>query len=222
MKLSQLFVDFLNEVNVSIPYIDTNKVALNVTGSQATSLTGFLATFQPLMAKYIDPTQHTTDVVHDVQTQYNVGHTLVAAIKQQIKHDKKVTLTSADIAAIGIHVDAARRHEIPTPNFAPANRDIKHTHLVTKIFTFNPQPGKEKETHMPEDVTKIARRLAVVQPAVTPQPGNYQHLPQVGSTIYDIVHTPEQEGYVGWLITNYVNPAGKEGPDSVPLVFRII
>jgi hypothetical protein len=222
MKISQIYSDFNSEVTVSVPYIDTNQLPLKVTAAQATELTDFLTDWNALWAKYIDPTQHTDTVVHDMINLYHDFHSSILGIKQQIKNNKSITLTAEMISKIHIHVNAPHRTAIPVPGFAPANQLIKSTHLVNKIWTFNPQPGMENETNMPVDVTRISRKMAVVADGVTPSPENYHAITQVGVTIYDIVFSPEQEGSVAWLITSYVNPRGQEGPPSPPFKFRII
>ena len=128
-----------------------------------------------------------------------------------LKGNKLVELTGPDIANIHIHVNQAHRTHIPRPNFAPANQLIKSTHLVNRIFTSNPQPSFENDTKLPEDVQKVGRKIAVMfpnpgpipggGPQPTPNPEQYLHLENIGSTTFDLVFAPEQEGAIGYLIT---------------------
>jgi hypothetical protein len=222
MRISQIYSDFNSEVTISVPYINTNQLPLKVTATQATELTDFLTDWNTLWAKYIDPTQHTDTVVHDVINLYHNFHSSIQGIKAQIKNNKSITLTEEIISKVHIHVDAPHRAAVPVPGFAPVNQLIKSTHLVNKIWTFNPQPGMENETSMPIDVVRIARKMAVVADGVTPSAENYHAITQVGVTMYDIVFSPEQEGAMAWLITSYVNHRGQEGPSSPPFKFRII
>ena len=55
-----------------------------------------------------------------------------------------------------------------------------------------------------------------------PQEGDYRGLEDVGSTIYDLVFTPEQGGCIGYLITWYISPTGEAGPQSDVMKFQIL
>ena len=223
MKLSQKFLDFSAEIAVSVPYLNTNKVRLGVSDAQITALQDYKSNWGTLMDKYIDPEQHVESVVHDVQTLYTTFHHYLEGVKQQIKNNKTWELTGDDYTSIHIHIDQGHRGHIPRPTVSPANQEIKTSHLVKKIFTSNPQPGKENDVSLPVDVAKIGRKLAVAA-ATAPAPGpeQYHTLESIGTAIYDLVFAPEQAGAMGYLITYYINSRGEEGPPSEPFSFRII
>ncbi len=222
MKLSQKLADFNTEVNASMPYINSKAAHLKEDSGQVTQGDNFLSDWNIKYPLYVSPATHTEQSVFDINELYSHFHPFIAGVKQQIKLNKAVTLTGADISTLHIHVDAAHRGHVPRPAFAPANSVIKSTHLVAKIFTNNPNPPHEKETAMPQDVAKIDRKLAVVGSAdPAPKPEQYDALETVGYTIYDLVFAPEQEGARAYLITNYENARGEQGPPSVALSFII-
>lgn len=141
-----------------------------------------------------------------------------------LKANIMITLIAQDYKSLFMHVDAEHRQHVPRPDFAPANTVLKQTHLVTQIFTSNPNPPHEAEKKMPEDVIRISRKIALVKPGVTtkPEPDAYHHLEPVGSVVYDIIFDAMYVGYTCYLMTCYQNWRGEEGPYSQPRDFIVI
>jgi hypothetical protein len=237
MKISQRFSDFNTEVSGSVTYLTlpANVTRLKLDALTVTALGDLMTDWNPKWGKYIDPSQHTDGSVIDINSAYHVFHPYMESLKISLKKNKAITLTGADYTNIHIHQDADHRAHIPRPAIAPANQVIKTSHLITKIFTNNPQPGFENQTHLPVDVKKIGRKIAVVAAFPNPIPPGgggpsfpvpsaqqYITLEPIGSTTYDLVFDVEQEGAMAYLITWYMNARGEAGPPSAPFAFRII
>lgn len=222
MVISQKLSDFNTAANVAVPYIATNATRLKVDAGQVTDLGTFLTNWIALWILYVDPATHTSAVVGDLNTLYHLFNTYLENVKAQIKHNKFLALTSVDFEKIHIHVDADHRVHVPRSEVSPHNTDQSSTHLITHIFTYNPQLGHEKETHMQPDVKKISRKIAVVAAGVTPSDENYHALEPAGTTQYTLTFSTAQVGSYCWLITAYQNNRGEEGPESPPLSFLIV
>lgn len=225
MKLSQKLADFRAEVTVSVPYIAlaANATRLQVSTTKVNSLNTKLTDYTTKFNLYGSPATHTEQSVIDINTAYDSFHPDIEALKQQLKHNKDIVLTGTDIATINIHVDAPRRKHVPKPTISPVNNAIQHTHLVVTIFTSNPTPPHQTEAKLPDDVSKIGRKLAVVKlDDPVPTDAKYTTLPIIGTTIYDLVFAPEQVNMKAYLITWYINPTGEEGPTSAPYAFDVI
>ena len=223
MHLSQKFLDFSAESLVSNPYLIANAVRLALSTQQATDLGNFNTDWGNVLSAYTNPATHTPDSVLAIQNEYHDYHPYLEGIKKQLKNNRTITLLPLDITSIQIHVDALRRGHIPRPLFAPNNLIIGNRHLVTDIFTNNPNPPHENEEKLPVDVSQIGRKLAVV-PAGSPAPAlaQYHNLENIGTTNYSLVFNPEQGGAVAYLITWYINARGEAGPQSEPLAIQIL
>jgi hypothetical protein len=237
MKISQRYSDFNTEVTSSVPYLvlPANVTRLQLPSQTVTDIGTNFTNWGNKWTPYIDPAQHTDISVININNAYHSFHPLIEGVKKMLKSNTAITLTGDDYGSIHIHQDLDHRAHVPRPTVAPANQVIKTSHLVTKIFTNNPQEGFENQTKLPVDVKKVGRKIAVVPPFVTPippggggaafpvpLPEQYMTLEPIGSTIYDLVFQPEQEGAMAYIITYYINPRGEAGPPSAPFAFRII
>lgn len=225
MKISQEFLHFNNEVNVSVPYMTDalNKTRLKIDDTQATSMTSHLIDWNIFFAKYMDPSEHTEPVVTDLQNLFAVFHPEILGIKQQIKNNKTVVLTGNDYAKISIHKDAEQRSHVPRPTVSPINEVKKQYHLITEIFTHSSAPEHLTETHLPVDVVKIGRKIVITAiDESQPELSKFQPIEAIGVTEYKLTFTPDQVGKRAWLITCYINPTGEEGPYSEVISFIII
>lgn len=221
MKLSQRYLDFDAEVNVSVAYLTANATRLKLDAGQIADIATFLTNWGALMLLYLAPATHAS-TIQDMKTLYHEFHVYMENLKKQIKANKFLALVQADYDNIHMHADADRRVHIPRPVDFPANLALDIRHLHTKIFTSNPKPGHENDTNMPVDVEKITRKVAVVAVGVTPIDANYQTLEPIGRTQYHLVFAHTQVGAVCWLITGYENARGEDGPPSIPYSFPII
>jgi hypothetical protein len=238
MKLSQKLSDFNTEVTNSVPFLVTpaNVTRLKIDPQTVTDAGNFKTDWDSKYGFYINPSTHTDQSVIDINTAYHNFHPFMEGVKKMLKHNMTITLTGTDYSNLHIHIDQPHRTHIPRPAFAPANQLIKSTHLVARIFTSNPQPSFENETHLPVDVVKVGRKVAVMFPFITPpgpiggggvatpmpSPEQYHSIEAIGSTTFDLVFEPEQEGATAYLITWYLNARGEAGPPSAPYAFKII
>jgi hypothetical protein len=235
MKLSQKLSDFNSEINISVPYLTTagNVTRLKIDSQIVTDAGDFKTDWNLKYGLYADPATHTDQTVIDINNAYRVFHPFMENVKKSLKSNPAITLIGADYTNIHIHIDAAHRVRVPRPEFAPTNQVIKSTHLVNRIFTSNPQPGTETSTHLPADVVKIGRKVAVVFPTSMPPGGGpagiiapsgdlYDDIEAIGHTQYDVVFQPEQYGATAFIITWYLNARGEAGPPSEPYSFKVI
>lgn len=226
MKLSQKYSDHHAEIIVSTPYLAGIGVIgrLQILPAKLLSIQGNTTDYETVYAKYIDPSFH-FNVIDEMKAAYDVSHTEMDGLKNVLKANQDITLLTLDYQKLHIHQDAATRHKVPAPTISPANNQIKNSHLVTKMFSSNPTVGHEKDGHLPEDVGKIGRKVAVVAiGAPIPLSGNpaYVALAAIGATKYDLVFTPEQAQKQGYIISWYISPTGETGPESDPSPFDII
>lgn len=222
MKLSQKISDFNTEAVEVVPYLTANATALKIDAGQVADAASFLTNWIAAYLLYSNILTHTPQSVIDINTLYRLFHFFLEGLKHQLKANKSLNLTGADYVGMHMHIDGVHRTHIPRPTIVPANKDIKSTHLVTKIFTSNPEVGHEGETKLPVDVARIGRKICVVAEGVTPVAANYHPLEDIGGTTYDLVFDPAQEGAFCWIITYYLNPTAEKGPESPAFSFRII
>lgn len=224
MKISQITSDFVSEFNTGVDYLNTSGTAtrLQVSAPRVLSLNTDKTNLNAAFDTYKNPLTHTPPVITAMQKQYGIAHPEYQGLKKQLKYNMDIVLLPADISALNIHVDAQHRAKVPAPTIAPNNQVIHQTHLVTQIFTNNPNPPHEKETFMPTDVSKISRKLAIVKPDVVPGPTDYIHVGSIGSTRYNLIFDDGDVNKIAWLITSYLSPTGESGPESKPVFFTII
>jgi len=223
MKISQKFVDFNNESNGVVSYALTpeNIIRFKIIVSQKDLLKSMLDDWNFKFPIYIDPLQHVAGSVIDINKAYDVFHPYLQSFKMQIKNDLTIELTGDDYTGLHIHEDNDRRHHIPRPTIEPENTVEDQTHLITKIFTFDPKHNTIKK--LPEDVKKIGRKIAITPEFdAKPDPKAFINLEDVGTAVHAICFDESNEGSVCWLMTCYINPRGEEGPYCKPYGFRII
>ncbi len=224
MKFSQKYFDFEAESKTFVEYATdpANVTRLKLGSTLPGELTSLRADWSDIYAKYLDPATHYL-VIKDISDAYDTFHTKIQAVKAMLKANILITLISQDYTSLNIHEDAEKRAHVPRPGFAPANTVIKQTHLVVQIFTSNPNPPHEKETNLPEDVTKIGRKIAYGKPGENPPALDlYHHIEPIGSTIYEIIFSAENLGAMAYIMTCYMNNRGEEGPYSKPTDFYVI
>ena len=225
MKLNQKYSDLHAETDTSVPYLNVpgTSIRLAIPDSRMLSINQDKDRFDKAYGIYANVLTHTEQSLIDVEAQYVIFHPEIEGLKKQLKSNMDITLTGDDYTGIHIHQDEAHRHKVPAPAFAPGNQVIKQTHLISRIFTNNPNTPHQKETHKPIDVAKVGRTIAKVKIG-DPEPAadKYDPLANIGAVQYDLVFNAEDEGLEAYLITWYISPTGEVGPPSKPLKFIII
>lgn len=223
MRLAPKYFEFDTELATALAYATANTAALGISADQLTALTDASTAWTAAFALYQTPATHTPLQVAATQTAYNTARDLLTGIQQQIKNDRSITLSDADIDNMYIHRDAQRRGRVPVPSVAPDNTLLESKHLTNQISTFQPDPGVENHRGLPTDVFAVMRKIALVaigSPA--PEADAYHAIETSGHGTFRLAWVPEQEGMECYLITAFVNRRGEMGPESQPISFTII
>jgi hypothetical protein len=225
MKLNQIYSNFHSEFDGSVVYLNVTGTAprLGISSGTLTSLNNQMGFVDSAYNTYKDPLLHTEASTLNMKMKFDAAHPIWAGVQQMLKNNVEITLTADDISALHIHIDHPHGHVIPAVNFAPSNVVIKQTHLVTRIFTFNPTDGHQSDKHKPPTVGKIGREMAIVKIGdPVPTGDQYKTLDSIGVVQYDLIFAPENLNYEAYLVTWYISPTGEASVKSLPLKFTII
>ncbi len=224
MLLSQEYMDFKIETDVSVPYLHTpgTRERLLIPESRVVSIDTHKADFDAAYDEYLNPTKHTNPTIMNIKKAYKIFRPEMNGLKKQLKAHLDVKLLGADYGSLYIHKDSSRRRKVPAPKFAPHNSESSRSKSVVQIFTSNPNPPHDSAKSRPVDVAKIGRKMAIVAfGAPEPTQDKYITLDTTGSVSYKLIFKPEDKGKEAWLITWYISPSGESGPPSIPLSFII-
>ena len=225
MKISQIIANMHAEMDGASAYLGETGVATRLQLASGT-VTGFATKVGVLDSSftiYASPRTQTPESIIAVNTDFDKAIIAYRSIQRTLKNNGDITLLPADIAALHIHQDAARRHDVPAKDFSPNNQVTLQTHCVTKVFVNNPTPGQEDKKHKPDDVKAVGWALCyVANGSAAPVRKDYNTMADIGAVIFNIISDADEVNMDGYLITWYVSPTGERSPESRPLKFTVI
>lgn len=222
MRLSQKYLDFNSEFTNFDAYLTDNATRLEVATAQVTLVTATLTTWNTAFTQYVTPATHTSIAVEGMRRAFDTAYHLVLGLRQQVKHNRNITLSAADFSNLGIHIDKTTLTPSPIPSQTPINTLLATNHLVNTLSASMPKQGEQNHRGKPEHVHSIGQEIAVLDADIDPTPNDYHSIDSIGSTTFDISFNQSEVGKTCHLITWYINPRNESGPKSPALSFMII
>jgi len=225
MKLSKIYEDFHNEINISVPYmsVDENKTRLDLSTAFIERAGEIKTDYNNKYTLYIDPATHSDQNIKNMKMAYDEYLPFFQKTKVMLKNDLMVTLLGEDYANIFIHKDAEPRTRVPAPKYAPICNVKEQSHLKVRIITTNSDPDDTGEVKLPVDVEKLGRKLSFTAiDEGAPAMDTYKTIEIIGAADYTLSFDEDKIGKKVWLISWYINPTGEVGPNSYPISFIVI
>ena len=220
--ISERYLLFDEELHEIVEYSKANQERLAISPKILNRLEIDWQTWTKTFKLYIDNSRRTTDITHQVGTNYAAITKYLRRFKNMIKNNLDIELSEADYTGLHIHKRKPRRSQIPKPTFAPQIMLLKTSHLRNKFVVREPRVSNQKRARFPTDVSGAGRKLAVMPTDKSPTAGDYKGLSTTTRTTFTLNFEPSQAGKKGYLIAWYVNRRGEMGPESEPLEFMII
>jgi len=210
-------------VNAFIPYVTlpANVTRYGLTVGEVSQLTAFLTLWNSKFASYVDPLMYGPISVDGVNTAYLSGFPLTQSIRNKIKGNVSLTLSSEEKAISMLRASDTVWSRAPLPKNAPTLACIFTTSMMMRFLAINPElPFKKAK---PPYVHAIGVKMAIVGVGSPPPPPEaYVRLDDETETIFETLFTAGQVGKVAYVIAFYVNSRNEAGNDSLPYIITIV
>ena len=218
MKISKRYTDFQSKSGLFLQYLAFRFQELDVTLQQVLSVLDWHDRYSIAYKKYIDPQQHNKAIIAEMAELHKEGVELVGGLRQQIKKNKKITLTADERAYLGIHLDKETYTKATKPTTAPVlvQAEIKPRSNKFQSITYD-ETGKSR--HYLPRLTELIIKTAYSK--TKPEAKDYDVVMVSSKAVFTIITPPEvPKRTKGFIKAAYRNNAG-EGPYSKPLEFVV-
>ena len=223
MNLSFKILRFNFYVNSMIPFATTSGgiTRYSLSTLQVTALTDFLLDWNAKLSSYVDPLTHGSVTIDAINDAYQTGFTLTTSIKNQVKNNTTITLSSQEKAVFGIRKQDTVKTSKGIPKSSPSITCVLQGYLSILLVALDPLNIFKRAK--PSGVSLIGFKLAVTDAgAPAPKPEDYVRQEDETETVSEMLFTSEQVGKTAYIIGFYINSKGQAGKDSIPYIITII
>ncbi|MEI8138207.1 MAG: hypothetical protein WCH21_12855 [Bacteroidota bacterium] len=217
MTLSFKILRFNYYVAAMIPFATSPEAIarFGFSAAQVLALTNFLIDWNAKLSSYVNPLTNGHVTVDAINGAYQYGFTLVTSIKNQVKNNTTVTLSSEERAIFGIRKAVVVPGSKGIPKSSPAITCVIQVALSMTLVALDPLNIFKRAK--PPGVSYIGFKTAITETgALPPKPADYVRQENETETIFEILFTSAQVGKTFYIIGFYINSKGEAGKDGIP------
>jgi hypothetical protein len=206
-----------------IPFAITSEGILRYgfTTIQVTAMTDFLLDWNAKLKSYVDPLTHGKITVDAINGVYQSGFILITSIKNQVKNNTTITLSSQEKAIFGLYKPLLPSGGKGLPKSSPSITCVLQAYLSMTLVALDPLNIFKRAK--PPGISYLGFKTAITEAgAPAPKLTDYARQENETETVFEMLFTADQIGKTFYIIGFYINGKGEAGKDSIPYIITIM